>query len=80
VVSNAIVTAKHCRSDQAKQLLCSLVEGAIFVGLRVEGKKPLDSQVVASKQFFIHFRPVTVEFIHWRCPFASDPKLEDLVS
>jgi hypothetical protein len=70
MVGDAIIAAKHGRGDQAKQLLGSFVECAILVSLRVQRKEPFDPEVVAAKQLFIHFRAVSVEFIHLRSPFA----------
>ncbi len=64
VISDAIITAKHCGSDQAQKFLCAFVECAIFVSLRVEREESLDAEVIAAEQFFIHVCPVAVEFVH----------------
>src|SRR6266851_3330177 len=75
VISNTIVTAKHYRGDQTEEFFSTFVEGAIFVGLRVERKKALEAQMIAPEQLFVHVRPVAVKFIHRNKPFrrAADP-------
>ena len=64
VVGNAVVTPEYNGSDQAKQFFSSLVERAVFVGLRVQSEEAFDSQVIAAQQLFVHLGSIPVEFVH----------------
>src|SRR5688572_16824309 len=84
VISNAIVTTQHCRTHEAHQLFGLLVERAVFVSLRIEREEPLEAEMTAAQQLFIHRRAITIELIHgvivygtdlfvvhWRCNLSS---------
>jgi hypothetical protein len=79
VISDAIVTAKHNRSHQTQQFFGAFVERTIFISLRIEREKSLDSEMVAAEQLFIHVRTITVEFIH-TSPFAMGNALISILS
>jgi hypothetical protein len=74
VISDAIVTPQHDGRNQAQQFLGAFVERTIFVSLVVEREESFDAQVIAAKQLFVHFRTVTVKFIHRDRSFHPPPR------
>src|SRR3954462_4065581 len=64
VIGNAIITAQDNRRYQAQQLLRFLVKCALFIRLGIEREKAFDAKMIAAEQLLVHFRPVTIKFIH----------------
>ena len=72
VISDAVVTTQHRRTHEAHQFFGLLVERAVFVSLRIECEEPLEAEMTAAKQLFIHRRAVTVELIHGVIVYVTD--------
>src|SRR5215471_2483514 len=64
VISDAIVASQNDGSRQTHQLFGFFIEGAIFVSLRIERKKPLDAEMAAAEQLLVHLGPIPIKVVH----------------
>src|SRR6185295_11803807 len=64
VIGDAIVAAQNDRTSQAHQLFRFLIQRAVFISLRIEGKKPFDAKMPAPQQLLIHLSAIEIKIVH----------------
>src|SRR2546423_12219196 len=64
VISDAIIAAQNDRAGQAHQLLRSFIQRAVFIGLGIERKEPLDAQMTTAQQLLVHLSAIAIKIVH----------------
>src|SRR6266566_8761544 len=69
VISDAIIASQDNRTNQSHQFLGPLIQGAVFIGLRIERKKSLDAEMPTIQKRPVHLSAITIKIVHQIEPF-----------